>query len=136
MTYATLKAEVESAKGDAEALYRVATELLGVLRFMGHAPSEKAMKRPVVEQAKATWLTPVAAAWDKEMGDGTFPFGPAAKALAPLYRKGQSPDEIGKRLGYYLRSLSRRNELKFYSLPKFASTFNQWNPDDPAFSED
>lgn len=86
--------------------------------------------------SKTTWLTPIAEAYDLEMGKGSFPFGPAAKALVPLYRAGHSPERIAAHLGVYLRGLKRRDEVKFLSLPRFAATFAEHNPDQPAFDDE
>lgn len=88
------------------------------------------------DKARTTWLTPISDAYDAEMGAGTFPFGQGAKALSGLYRAGHAPETIAGHLGMYLRSLKRRGEVKYLSLPRFAQTFNEWNPDEPAFDDD
>ena len=82
-------------------------------------------------------MTPLAEAWEAEQGEGSFPFGRAAKALKPLV-DAHGGAEVAKRLGYWLRSLRRRNELKYLdtSCGKFAATWSEWDPDAPAFPED
>jgi hypothetical protein len=57
------------------------------------------------------------------------------KPLAQLRKKGHSEAEIGKRLGFYCRHLIRSGEIQFASVPKFAQTFNQWQPDAPAWED-
>ena len=84
------------------------------------------------EVPRATWLTPIIEAWEKEMGEGSFPMGQALKPLAQL-RKKNTEHEIAKRIGYYCRDAIRRNEVKFMSIPKFAATFKTWAPDAPAW---
>jgi hypothetical protein len=81
-----------------------------------------------------TWLTPVSEAYEEVMGKGSFPFGQAAKLLAPLSQH-YPPEKIGAHLGMYLRSLKRRDEMRFLSLARFSQTFNSWDPDEPAFDD-
>jgi hypothetical protein len=52
---------------------------------------------------RETWLTPIGAAWESVNGAGSFPYGQAARELAPLRKAGLSPDEIGRRLEWYLK---------------------------------
>lgn len=85
---------------------------------------------------RSTWLTPIAEAYDAEMGKGSFPFGQGAKLLAPLYKAGNPPETIAAHLGFYLRTLRRNNEVKFLSLSRFAQTFNEYSPDEPAFDDE
>ena len=85
---------------------------------------------------RATWLTEIGEAWDAEMGAGSFPYGPAAKPLKALVNKGNSVGDIARRLGYYLRDAQRRNSTQFVSVAKFAQTFKQWDPDQPAFDDE
>jgi hypothetical protein len=85
---------------------------------------------------KATWLTPIAEAWDKEMGAGSFPYGQALKPLSQLRKAGNPDAEIALRIGYYCRHMQRANEVQFMSIPNFAKTFKTWNPREPAFAED
>lgn len=111
---------IEAAKGNPEALYAIAVELATM--------NEKTERQ--------TWLTPSCKAWEKEMGAGTFPYGKAGKALAGLYRANWSPEEIGKRLGFYIRALRRDGDLRYLSLPKFAEQFGTFDPNEPAFEEE
>lgn len=82
-----------------------------------------------------TWLTPISEAYEEVMGKGSFPFGQAAKLLAPLSQH-YPPEKIAAHLGMYLRSLKRRDEMRFLSLARFSQTFNEWNPDEPAFDDE
>jgi hypothetical protein len=85
---------------------------------------------------RATWLTPIAEAWDKEMGAGSFPYGQAFKPLSQLRKAGNTEAEIALRIGYYCRHMQRANEVQFMSIPNFAKTFKTWNPREPAFSDE
>ena len=51
---------------------------------------------------KVTWLTPIGAAWEALYGVGSFPYPQAARELAPLQKAGLTPEEIARRLGFYL----------------------------------
>lgn len=84
-----------------------------------------------------TWVTPVAEAWEREMGAGSFPFGRAVKALKPLV-DAHGGAEVAKRVGYWVRTHRRRNELKFLDLScaRFAATWDEWDPDAEAWPED
>ena len=113
----TVLDRIEAAKGDPDLLYAIAKELASL------------SDRP----ERQTWLTPSMKAWEAEMGKGTFPFGKAGKAFIALHRAGWSPEDIGGRLGFYLRSLKREGSVRYLSLPKFVETFGEWNPDEPAF---
>ena len=88
------------------------------------------------EEGKPTWLTPIAEAYEAEMEKGTFPYGLAAKTLRPLVDAGWSPDEVARRLSYYLRDLRRKDEVQYLSLPRFKSTFASWDPSTPAFRDE
>jgi hypothetical protein len=118
------------------------TGLVAELQRLGGV-LQKETKRPRAQQSvlvgdgdngvpRATWLTPIIDAWEKEMGEGSFPMGQALKPLAQL-RKKNTEYEIAKRIGYYCRDAIRRNEVKFMSIPKFAATFKTWAPDAPAW---
>ena len=143
---------IEAARGDADALYRIATELHGVVRVLQETLAN-AVRAPKAQRARggtptvsgdgevdarvprATWLTPIIEVWDKEMG-GVFPMGPALKPFAQLRKKGHTEFEIAKRLGYYLRGMQRRNETQFVNVVKFAQQFKLYDPDEIAFPED
>lgn len=88
-----------------------------------------------MSEREASWLGPSAQAWEGVMGAGTFPYAKAGRFLAPLYRANWEPSVIGERLGYYLRDLRRRGEVKYLSLPRFVETFNEWDPRELAFDE-
>lgn len=74
--------------------------------------------------AKRTWLSPVADVWHQRFGPDTFPFKQHARALAALYRRGEPPIEVARRLGNYLDSLSGPQYL---SVPKFVQTYGRWD---------
>lgn len=133
---------IEAARGDADALYRLATELHGVVRFLsGGVKQGPRVRRPSADGAgedsqasRATWLTPILEVWEKERG-GVFP--PAGmKPFAQLRKKGHTEHEIAKRLGYYLRSQARAGQERFDNVVKFASQFNLYNPDQPAWPDE
>lgn len=126
-------ATILAARGDADTLLAYALQLLGALDEARHA--KPATKRVTSRAPMETWMTPFMEAWEKELGEGTFPFSVAAKPLKKLVDKGHPPAEIARNLGYYLRDAQRRNAVQFASIAKFAQTFHDWNPDDPAFSE-
>ena len=100
------------AKGDVNALAELATTLLDTLEG----------------NARTTWLTPSALAWELEMGAGTFPYGKAGKALVGLHKAGWDSNVIGERLGFYLRTQKREGAIRFLSIPRFVETFSQWDP--------
>jgi hypothetical protein len=130
-----------------EAVRELTAELRGVAVLLrerpvsAHGPRKRG---PNVESAgegndgvaRATWLTPIAEAWDKEMGAGSFPYGQALKPLAQLRKAGNTEAEIALRIGYYCRHMQRANEVQFMSIPNFAKTFKTWNPREPAFSDE
>lgn len=120
------------ARGDPKEMAEALITLWGKVKFDG--PKRKTPKREPPEYG--TWLTPAKDAYEAEMGLASFPIGLAAKALSPLYRGGWTPETIGARLGFYIRTLKRRNETKFLSLHRFAQTFDEWQPDELAFPED
>lgn len=71
---------------------------------------------------RETWLTPIAEAWERKMGPGTFAAGIAAGQLGKLKRAGVEPAEIARRLARYLDETPPR----FASLARFQQTFNAW----------
>ena len=122
---------VLAAKGDAEALFNLAVQMSGVIT---HYDDKASPKKRKVAEVRETWLTAACDAYEAEMGKGSFRFGPAAAALAAL-KESHTPEEIGKRLGYYVRSCKRKGETRFMSLPRFAQTFGEWDGESPAFDE-
>ena len=86
------------------------------------------------------WLAPIAAAFHAEMGVGSFPFGQAARQLAPLTKAGHSPEQIAAHLSTYLAL--RGDEFGHLkddptrigmtgwvpSLKAFVLTFAKWSP--------
>lgn len=91
--------------------------------------------RKVTETVRESWLTPAQQAWEAVMGVGSFSYGMAAKWLAPL-REGYTDEQIGTRLGYYLRSHKREGKMQYVSLKRFAETIGAYAPDELAFPED
>jgi len=85
--------------------------------------SETEAEREKEKRVRTTWLTPAMQAWEAKFGPKSFPFGPAARHLAPLSDADLTPDQIGFRLAAYLDSL---DDLKFASLPRFAATHGQY----------
>ena len=73
-----------------------------------------------------TWLTPAAVAWEKRNGPGSFPFGEAAHALAPLKRAGITSEEIGVRLANYLDAMRATGSERFAKLTDFAQRHAQY----------
>lgn len=67
------------------------------------APSQNRREgRP--KGAKVTWLTPIGQAWESVYAAGSFPYGQAAGQLKPLVDAGHAPDEIARRLAWYLEN--------------------------------
>ena len=129
------------------AIRELTAELRGVVRLLSEQGSigpKRARRTPLGDgngegldlSPRATWITPIAEAWDKEMGAGSFPYGQALKPLAQLRKAGNTEAEIALRIGYYCRHMQRANEVQFMSIPNFAKTFKTWNPREPAFAED
>jgi hypothetical protein len=73
-----------------------------------------------------SWLDPIAAAYERDMGAGSFPWGKAGKALLPL-SKHHPPAVIAAHLATYIGLL---DDPKFLSFQKFAETFGEWAPRD------
>ncbi len=92
--------------------------------------TSRARKKPRLEVVRASWLAPYCAVWEAKHGAGSFETvaGQAAKALAPLVKAKTDPATIAT----YLRSYLDQTEPKYQSLTKFAQTFAQWAPSDPA----
>ena len=130
MTYDEVEAVIQ--RRDPDELVRVVRTLWGYVE-MTKRPTRKPRREPT--EAKPTWLTPIAEAYEVEMGKGTAPYGQMAKALRPLVDGGWSPEEVARRLGFYLRNLRRADELKYLSLPRFRATFADHDPSTPAFDE-
>ena len=69
------------------------------------APRKKRAARPSGESApRATWLTPIGAAWEARYAAGSFDYGQAARECGALTKAGHSPEEIAKRLAWYLEN--------------------------------
>jgi hypothetical protein len=99
-------------------------------------------KQPRDDSKRETWLTAPSLAWDAINGAGSFPFGKAAKALAPLHKAGVAPEKIAAHLTFYLEMYGDiKGHLKAPedrgwggfkpNLAHFAETFEQWNPEAP-----
>ena len=135
-------------RANTEAVREVTAELRGVVELLSRQGSAvNASRRGKVlggqggethgdVAVRATWLTPIAEAYEKEMGAGSFPYGQALKPLSQLRKAGNTEAEIALRIGYYCRHMQRANEVQFMSIPNFAKTFKTWNPREPAFAED
>lgn len=134
MTYDEVERVIQ--RGDPAEMVRVIRTLWGFVEM-----TKRPARKPRVHRAdgltepKATWLTPIAEAYEAQMGAGTFLYGKAAPDMKKLVDAGWSPEEIARRLGYYLRKLERADEIRFLSFPRFRSTFADHNPDQPAFDE-
>ncbi len=137
--------QIEAARGDADALYRLATELLGALRFAGTVGTRRvvAARKARVDDGpsdgdsgvpRATWLTPIMEVWDKERG-GVFPAS-ALKPFSQLRKKGHTEHEIARRFQFYLKHQERDNAIPYESPLKFAQTFKLWDPTAPAFPDE
>lgn len=137
--------QIEAARGDADALYRIATELSGVVSFLTH--ERAALGKPKSGRAaggglgeegivvsRATWLTPIMEVWDKERG-GVFPAS-ALKPFSQLRKKGHTEHEIARRFQFYLKHQERDNAIPYESPLKFAQTFKLWDPTAPAFPDE
>lgn len=83
------------------------------------------------------WLAPIGAAWEARYDKGSFPYGQAAGLLKPLTDAGHSPDEIARRLAWYLENkgseavlnpadLARRHFAP--SLKDFRQRFGKFDP--------
>lgn len=121
---------------DPDELASLCLELWGRVAYLESVPkkAQKRIAKAATNPPAETWLTPACTAWESVMGVGSFQPGYAAKWLAPL-RAAYTDDEIGARLGYYLRSLKRSGETKYASYRRFAETVAQWDPNEPAFAE-
>lgn len=101
--------------------------------------SARKKRAPLLTRSRQTWLTAPAVAWDAINGAGSFPFGKAAKFLAPLHKAGHTPEKIAAHLMFYLEMFGdlkghlKRPEDRGWGgfkpdLARFAETFDQWNP--------
>ena len=116
-------------RNDPAELASLCLELWGRVAYLESVP-KKAQKRVTKASAHPpadTWLTPAKTAWESVMGAGSFQCGHAAKYLAPL-RAAYTDEEIGARIGYYVRSLKRSGETKYASYRRFAETVAEWDP--------
>lgn len=88
-------------------------------------------------EPRVSWLTPIGAAWEARYDKGSFPYGQAAREFASLTAAGHSPDEIARRLAWYLENrgsetvlppdqLARRHFTP--SLRDFRLRFGQFDP--------
>ena len=102
-----------------------------VPKLSHHNGTERNVKKNT--SSRTTWLTPAMQAWEAKFGAKSFPFGAAAKHLAPLNDGDLTPDQIGFRLAAYLGSL---DDLKYASLPRFAATHGQYANGAPPTSAD
>lgn len=129
MTYDEVEAVI--TRGDPDELVRVIRTLWGYVE-MTKKPRKPRVQR---EEPRATWMTPIADAYEAQMGAGTFPYGKAAPEMKKLVDAGWSPEEVARRLSYYLRKLERADEIRFLSFPRFRMTFKDNDPSTPAFEE-
>jgi hypothetical protein len=95
-------------------------------------PTPAKRSSPKADVARQTWLTPAAKAWDDRMGAGSFPFGQAARELAPLHRAGLTPEQIGGRLSAYLMHV----DPQFASVRRFAQVHGQYANGAPPSPQD
>lgn len=130
MTYDEVEHIIQ--RGDPAEMTKALRVLWGYVE-MTKRPTRKS--RVPREEPKASWLTPMAEVYEAEMGAGTFPYGRAAPEMKKLVDAGWSPEEVARRLAYYLRGLRRKDEMRYLSLPRFRTTFAEHNPDQPAFEE-
>lgn len=90
----------------------------------------RAAKKPAAPQGdfkpRDSWLGPSSRTWAAKFGDGSFPFGKAARLLAAL-RAVHEPGTIAEHLKRYLDN----TEPRYASLARFAETFAQWGPTNP-----
>jgi len=79
--------------------------------------------RPVKKARRPdTWLTPIGAAWERVNGPGSFPYAQAARELKPLVDAGIGPDEIARRLAWYLENKGSASVLPPDQLARKAFT--------------
>ena len=136
MDYLTLRNVINRA--DFAEMEQTMMEMWGRIVYLESVPKkrQRAIARATdpVQEAKETWLTPAKDGWESVMGVGSFAYGQAARYLAPL-REGYSDEEIGARIGFYLRQLKRNDELKYASYRRFAETIGAYDPTELAFDE-
>ena len=88
-------------EGEGEGEKRQKLPLPAVAKSATSAEGEGASPAP-----RVTWLTPAEQVWEARYGPGSFDLGQAMRELAKLYRKGNglTPDEIARRLAWYLEN--------------------------------
>lgn len=75
----------------------------GVTEGEGEGEGEKSIADASRSAIVTTWLTPAGTAWEAVNGPGSFPYGQAAKELKAIRDAGIDPEEIGRRMAWYLR---------------------------------
>lgn len=130
MTYDEVERVIQ--RGDKDEMTKALRVLWGFVE-MTKRPARK--PRAPREEGKPTWLTPIAEAYEAEMGAGTFLYGKAAPHMKALVDGGWSTEEIARRLRYYLRKKERADEIRFASFQNFRATFKDHDPTQPAFDE-
>ena len=124
--------DILAARADADTLLAYCFQLLGAL---DEARGKKVVTRHVTT-GNATWITPFQAAWDAELGAGSFPLTAALKPFQKLRTAGNVDAEICLRLRHYLKDAQRRNAMQFASPAAFAKAYAANDPHAPAFPED
>lgn len=99
-------------------------------------PRKKRAARPK-EEGPPHWLHPIGAAWEARYEPGSFPWGQAGAQLKPLIKAGHAPEEIARRLSWYLENKGseevldpetlRRRHFE-PSLKSFRQRFGKFNP--------
>lgn len=130
MTYDEVEQVIQ--RGDPEEMVRVIRVLWGFVEMTKRPTRKPRVQR---EEPKATWMTTIAEAYEAQMGAGTFPYGKAAPEMKKLVDAGWSPEEVSRRLAFYLRRLERADDIRFLSFPRFRMTFKDHDPSTPAFEE-
>ena len=100
-------------------------------------PTRAGGKKGKSDAPRETWLTPVGAAWEARYDAGSFDYRQAAGTLAPLVKAGHSPEEIARRLAWYLDNRGsestlgpeeRRRRHFTPNLRDFRQRFGQFDP--------
>jgi hypothetical protein len=101
---------------------------------LGQPPSARAgggARKPTkaAESRRQSWLSPVAAAWERARGPGSFAtlWGEAGRALKPIHDAGTPSDVIAANLGRYLE----KNRGNYASITKFAQSYAEWKDPGP-----
>lgn len=76
-----------------------------------YLPPTRKKREPGPKGERVTWLTPIGAAWEASNGPGSFPYPQAARELEPLTKAGITPDEIARRLAWYLENKGSESVL-------------------------